>query len=227
MAGYAGNNKYGLIGAMREAAQLISYEIPMVLAMAGVVVVAGSVSVSSIIAAQNVPFILIQPLGFVVYFLAMLAEINRSPFDLVEADSELASGYNIEFSGMKFAMLYLVEYSEAVVASIFIATFFLGGWRGPLLPPIFWLVLKMVTVFFFIIWVRSTLPRVRIDQALGFAWKYLIPLALINLILTALWVVFLPVITNFITVPVNLLIAAGLIYLWAIRFKPGRVPAID
>lgn len=223
MSGYAGNNKYGLIGAMREAAQLMSYEIPLMLSLAGVVMLTGSLSLADLVAAQNVPFILVQPLGFVVFFIATLAEINRSPFDLVEADSELASGFNIEYSGMKFALLYVVEYSEAVVASALVATFFLGGWRGPLLPPVVWLMIKMIAVFFVIIWIRSTMPRLRIDQALGFAWKYLLPLALINLVLTALTTVFLPDLPVWVASPVYFIIAAVAIVLWARQYKPGKV----
>jgi len=223
MSGYAGNNKYGLIGAMRETAQLLSYEIPLMLALAAVVILTGSLSITELVAAQDVPFILIQPLGFVVFFLATLAEINRSPFDLVEADSELASGFNIEYSGMKFALLYVVEYSEAVVASALVATFFLGGWRGPLLPPVVWLLIKMIAVFFVIIWVRSTLPRLRIDQALGFAWKYLLPLALLNLVLTALIVVFLPDLPFWVVSPACIIIAIVAIIFGARQFKPGRV----
>jgi NADH-quinone oxidoreductase subunit H len=227
MAGYASNNKYGLIGAMREIAQLMSYEIPLVLSLASIVIITGSLSISQLIDSQNVPFILTQPLAFAVFFVATLAEINRSPFDLVEADSEIVAGFNIEYSGMKFALLYLAEYSEAVVASVFVSTFFLGGWRGPLLPPIVWLVIKMVAVFFTIIWLRSTLPRLRIDQTLGFAWKYLLPLALINLLLTALAAVFLPELAVWITVPVFLAIAGILIILWAQQFKPGKATYVD
>jgi NADH-quinone oxidoreductase subunit H len=226
MSGYAGNNKYGLIGAMREVAQLMSYEIPLILALASVVLIAGSLSVSRLVEAQSVPFILIQPLGFVIFFIATLAEINRSPFDLVEADSELASGFNIEYSGMKFALLYLVEYSEAVVASVFVTTFFLGGWRGPFLPPVAWFIIKTVAVFLFIIWIRSTLPRLRIDQVLGFAWKYLLPLALINLVITSLMVVFLPDLPALVWVPVSLAVAVALLLVWTRQFKPGRI-ALD
>ena len=223
LSGYAGNNKYGLIGAMRETAQLLSYEIPLMLALAGVVILTGSLSLSELVAAQNVPFILVQPLGFVVFFIATLAEINRSPFDLVEADSELASGFNIEYSGMKFALLYVVEYSEAVVASALVATFFLGGWRGPFLPPILWLIIKMIAVFFVIIWIRSTMPRLRIDQALGFAWKYLLPLALINLVITAVTTVFWPNLPVWVSSPVYIIIAVMAVVLLARQFKPGRI----
>ncbi|MCL2150118.1 MAG: NADH-quinone oxidoreductase subunit NuoH [Dehalococcoidia bacterium] len=222
LSGYAGNNKYGLIGAMRETAQLMSYELPLMLALLSVVILTGSLSITELVAAQDVPFILVQPLGFVVFFLATLAEINRSPFDLVEADSELASGFNIEYSGMKFALLYVVEYSEAVVASVLVATFFLGGWRGPLLPPVVWLLLKMVLVFFVIIWIRATLPRLRIDQALGFAWKYLLPIALFNLVTTALTAVFLPNLSVWVVAPINILLAAAAMVLGARQFKPGH-----
>jgi NADH-quinone oxidoreductase subunit H len=222
MAGYAGHNKYGLVGAMRDVAQIVSYEIPLVLSLAGVALSAGALSVSGIVASQTVPFILLQPLGFLVFFLATLAEINRTPFDLVEADSELAAGYNIEYSGMKFAMLYLVEYSEAVVASVLITTFFLGGWQGPWLPPIVWLIIKMLAAFSFIIWVRATLPRVRIDQSLGFAWKFLLPLAVINLILTGVRIVLWPELTAWLVVPVSLVITFFLVLAWSRLFKPGR-----
>jgi len=222
MAGWSGNNKYGLIGAMRNVAQLISYEIPLVLSLASVVVLAGSLAVSDIVAAQNIPFILLQPLGFIIFFISTLAEINRSPFDLVEADSELAAGFNIEYSGMKFAMLFLVEYSEAVMASTLITTFFLGGWQGPWLPPVVWFIIKIFAVFSFIIWLRSILPRLRIDQALAFAWKFLLPLALINLALTSLKVVFWPGLSTWAVIPIFLAITALLILLWSRLFQPGR-----
>jgi NADH-quinone oxidoreductase subunit H len=223
MAGYAGHNKYGLVGAMRDVAQMVSYEIPLVLSLAGVGLLAGSLSVSGIVAKQTVPFILLQPLGFLIFFMATLAEINRTPFDLVEADSELAAGYNIEYSGLKFAMLFLVEYSEAVVASVLIATFFLGGWQGPWLPPIAWFIIKMLAAFSVIIWVRATLPRVRIDQSLGFAWKFLLPLAMINLLLTGLRIALWPGLSAWLVVPVSLVLTALLIIAWSRFFKPGRM----
>lgn len=222
MAGFSANNKYGLIGAMRKVAQLISFELPMVLSLASLVMLAGSLSVADIVAGQAVPFILLQPLAFVIFFLASLAEINRSPFDLVEADSELAAGFNIEYSGMKFAMLFLVEYSEAVVASTLVATLFLGGWRGPFLPPVVWLLIKVFAVFFVILWLRSTLPRVRIDQAIAFAWKFLLPLALVNLAITGLRLVFAPKMASWVVTPASLVITAALILLWSRLFRPGK-----
>ncbi len=192
MAGWGSNNKYSLIGAMRAVAQMVSYEIPLALSIIGVVLIAGSLSMNSIVEAQSIPFILLQPLGFVIYFLAACAEINRTPFDLLEAESEIVAGFHIEYSGMKFAMFYLVEYCEVLAISAIITTLFLGGWRGPLLPPFLWFLIKVFGVFFLIFWVRSTIPRLRIDQVMAFAWKCLLPLALINLVITGIEVIVLP-----------------------------------
>jgi NADH-quinone oxidoreductase subunit H len=222
MSGMAGNNKYSLIGAMREIAQLISYEIPMVLALAGLVIASGSMSVSSIVEAQNIPFILVQPLGFVVFMVAILAEINRTPFDLVEADSELTCGFNTEYSGMKFAILYLTEYSEAFIGSVLITTFFLGGWRGPFLPGILWFVIKVFASFFLILWIRSTLPRFRVDQSMKLAWKTLLPLALVNLLIVALKTVFLPELSLWASIPVYIIVTIVIILLWARFMRSGR-----
>ncbi|MCL2615663.1 MAG: NADH-quinone oxidoreductase subunit NuoH [Dehalococcoidia bacterium] len=219
LSGMAGNNKYSLVGAIREIAQLISFEIPMVLAIAGLVIASGSMSVSGIIEAQNIPFILVQPLGFMIFIVAILAEINRTPFDLVEADSELTCGFNTEYSGMKFALLYLTEYSEAVVGSALIATFFLGGWRGPLLPGILWFAIKMFASFMFILWLRGTLPRLRIDQSMRLAWKGLLPLAFVNLFIIGLKSVFLPDLSLWISVPTYILISLILVMLWAMFMR--------
>jgi len=186
MAGWSSSNKYSLVGAMRDVAQLISYEIPLGLAILSVVLLAGSLSLTQIVEAQSIPFILLQPLGFLIFFIAALAEVNRTPFDLLEADSEIVAGFNIEYSGMKFALFYLAEYCEALVLSALVATLFLGGWKGPLLPPFLWFIIKIVAVFMVVVWIRGTIPRLRIDQVMGFAWKGLLPLALINLLITAL-----------------------------------------
>lgn len=215
MAGWASNNKYGLLGAMRVIAEVVSYEIPLALAIIGVVLLTGNLSMSSIVESQNIPFILLQPLGFIIYFIAALAEINRTPFDLLDAESEIVAGFNIEYSGIKFALFYLTEYSEALAISAIIATVYLGGWRGPLLPPVLWLLIKMIAVFIFIIWIRSTLPRIRIDHVMAFAWKFLLPLALINLLITGLQVVALPDISQWVIVAINLVVAAVLILLWS------------
>ena len=221
MTGWASGNKYSLIGAMRDIAQLISYEIPMMLSLAAVVLVAGSLSLNEIVAAQDVPYILIQPLGFTIFFIAALAEANRTPFDLVEADSEIVAGFNIEYSGMKFASLMLTEYAEVVAISAIATSLFLGGWRGPFLPPFLWFVIKMFAVFFVLIWIRGTLPRLRIDQVMAFAWKFLLPLALINLVVTGAQVVFWPQAPYWSLVPINVTLLAALLLLWARFFRLG------
>ncbi|MFC1955654.1 NADH-quinone oxidoreductase subunit NuoH [Chloroflexota bacterium] len=223
MAGWGSSNKYSLLGAMRNVAAVVSYEIPLVLSILGVVLIAGSLSLNQIVLAQqDIPFILLQPLGFLLFFIAGCAEINRSPFDLMEADSELVAGFHTEYSGMKFAMFYLVEYAEAVAISAIIATLFLGGWRGPVLPPWLWFVVKLVMVFFTMVWTRSTLPRIRIDQLMALAWKFLFPLALINLVITAIQVLAWPTAVPWIIVIVNFAIMAVLIVLWSkLFFKLG------
>lgn len=221
MAGWASNNKYSLIGAMRDVAQLVSYEIPLVLSIAAIVLITGSLSLTGIVEAQNVPFILLQPLAFLIYFMAALAEVNRCPFDMVEADSELVSGYNIEYSGMKFAALLLTEYAEVAVISVIVTTLFLGGWRGPLLPPFLWFLIKVFAVFFLVEWIRFTLMRLRIDQVMAFAWKFLLPLALINLLITSVQVVFWPDAPPWSIMIINIAIMALLVVLWSRLFKPG------
>lgn len=222
MSGMSSNNKYSMVGAMREIAQLISFEIPMVLALAGLVIASGSMSIADVISAQTIPFILVQPLGFAIFLVAILAEINRTPFDLVEADSELTAGFNTEFSGMKFAVLYLTEYSEAVIGSVLITTFFLGGWRGPWLPGILWFIIKMFGSFMFILWIRSTMPRLRIDQSMKLAWKTLLPLALINLFIIGLKTVFLPDLSQWISIPAYIVISAVVVLLWARFMRKER-----
>lgn len=221
MAGWASNNKFSLIGAMRAVAQAVSYEIPLVLSIIGVVLIAGSLSMNEIVKAQSIPFILLQPLGFLIFFMAACAEINRTPFDLLEAESEIVAGFHTEYSGMKFALFYLVEYAEVLAISAIIATLFLGGWRGPVLPPFLWFLIKVVGVFFLIFWVRSTIPRVRVDQLMAFAWKCLLPLALINLFITGIEVLVLPEALPWTIIILNLAIMAVLIVLWSKFFRLG------
>jgi NADH-quinone oxidoreductase subunit H len=221
MAGWGSSNKYSLLGAMRNVAAVVSYEIPLVLAIIGVVLVAGSLSMNQIVLAQDIPFILLQPLGFLLFFSAACAEINRSPFDLMEADSEIVAGFHTEYSGMKFAMFYLVEYAEAIAMSAIITTLFLSGWRGPLLPPWLWFIIKTLIVFFFMVWTRTTLPRVRIDQLMALAWKFLFPLALINLFVTAIQVLAWPNTLPWIMVLINIVIMVVLVVLWSKFFKLG------
>ena len=222
MAGWSSSNKYSMIGAMRMVAAVISYEMPVVLAIAGVVVVAGSMSLNDIVVAQGqYPMFLLQPLAFFLLFVAGCAEINRSPFDLMEADSEIVAGFHTEYSGMKFAMFYLAEYGEAVVMSTIIATLFLGGWQGPLLPPWLWLILKVFLVFFVMVWTRTTLPRVRIDQLMALAWKFLFPLALINVVLMGTEVLAFPDGIPPYFIAVNMSIGVALVMLFSRLYRIG------
>lgn len=187
LAGWGSRNKYSLLGGMRVVAQMISYEVPMVLSALGVIMLTGSLSLVSIVEGQSrVPFILLQPLGFLIYFISAIAEVNRAPFDLPEAESEIIAGYHTEYSGMKYAMFLLAEYINAFIVSAIAATLFLGGWQGPLLPPYVWFFLKAYAIYFVLMWLRGTLPRLRIDQLMGLAWKFLVPLALVNLLVIGL-----------------------------------------
>jgi NADH-quinone oxidoreductase subunit H len=228
MAGWASNNKYSLIGAMRGVAQLISYEVPMVLSIVGVVLIVGSLQMGEIVGKQTVPFILLQPLGFLIYFSGAITELNRSPMDMIEADSEIVAGYFTEYSGMKFAMFYLAEYINALAVAIIVTTLFLSGWKGPFLPFWFWFVLKVLAVFMFLLWMRATLIRLRIDQVMAFSWKFLLPVALINVFITAAevlaWDTWMSGWTSFPWpfIFLNFAIAASLIIVWArLFFKTG------
>ena len=190
MAGWSSNNKYALLGGLRAVAQIISYEIPLILSIIPVIMLAGSLSLNRIVAAQNnLPFILLQPLGFLLYLLSATAEVNRTPFDIPEAESELVAGYNIEYSGMRFVMFFFAEYLNMFTVCALATTLFLGGWQGPFLPAPVWFFLKTYFLVLVLMWMRWTLPRLRIDQLMNFCWKGLLPLSLINLILTALWMV--------------------------------------
>jgi NADH-quinone oxidoreductase subunit H len=226
MAGWASSNKYSLLGAMRTIAQEVSYEIPLVLSILGTVMLAGSLSLNDIVKAQNVPFIFLQPLGFLIYITAAMAEINRTPFDLLEADSEIIAGFQTEYSGMKFGLFYLTEYAETLSVSAIASTLFLGGWAGPILPGILWLVIKIVAVFSFIMWVRATFPRLRIDQVMAFGWKFLLPLALLNLLLTAGLVLTGLNDRLWLAIPLNALLAVALIVAASRQFRTGGGHAV-
>ncbi|MGI6296706.1 MAG: NADH-quinone oxidoreductase subunit NuoH [Armatimonadota bacterium] len=185
LAGWASNSKYSLIGGIRAAAQMISYELPLGLAMASAVVLAGSLRLGDIVDAQaSLWFCLLQPLGFVIFTIAGIAEARRTPFDLPEADSELIAGYHTEYSSMKFALFFMGEYLDIILVSAMVTVLYLGGWHGPVLPPVLWFIIKMLAVIFVFIWARATLPRYRFDQLLSFGWKILLPLALINIVAT-------------------------------------------
>ncbi|HEY3356146.1 MAG TPA: NADH-quinone oxidoreductase subunit NuoH, partial [Polyangia bacterium] len=185
LGGWASNNKYSLIGGMRAAAQLISYELPLGLSLVGVVMLAGSFRLTDIVAAQHpVPFIVYQPLGFLIFMVAGFAEARRTPFDLPEADSELVAGYHTEYSSMKFALFFMGEYLDITLVSCLTTVLFLGGWHGPLLPGIVWFALKAGALISLFIWVRSIIPRYRFDQLMNLGWKVLTPLALANILVT-------------------------------------------
>jgi len=185
LGGWASNSKFSLLGGIRGAAQMISYELPMSLSLVPVVMLAHSFSLVDIVEAQSgYPFILIQPVAFLVFFTSALAEVKRIPFDLPEAENELVAGYHTEYSGMRFGLYFLGEYVTMVVLGALITVFFLGGWRGPLLPSLVWFFLKTGTVVFVLVWLRATLPRLRYDQLMHLGWKVLMPAALLNIVLT-------------------------------------------
>ncbi|PSJ17019.1 NADH-quinone oxidoreductase subunit NuoH [Nitrosomonas supralitoralis] len=186
LGGWASNSKYPLFGGLRSAAQMISYELPMGLALMGVVILSGSFSLVDIVAAQTMPFIILQPIGFIIFLVCGIAETNRLPFDLPEAENELASGYNTEYGDIKFAFYYLGEYIGVLLIAALITILFLGGWHGPWLPGIFWFMLKTLALIFLFFWLRTSLPRLRYDQLMNCGWKLLLPAALINLLVTAL-----------------------------------------
>jgi NADH-quinone oxidoreductase subunit H len=186
MAGWSSNNKYSLLGAFRVVAQLISYEVPMLLSIVAVVLLTGSMSMVQIVRQQSVPHLITIPMVFLVYMLAAFAELYRAPFDMIEADSELVAGFFTEYSGMKFVMFFMSEYFNLFAMSAVITTLFLGGWRGPILPGYVWFFVKCAAVIFIFWWVRSMIPRIRIDHLLNLAWKFLVPLALVNLMVVGL-----------------------------------------
>jgi NADH-quinone oxidoreductase subunit H len=190
MGGWASNNKYSLLGAIRSSAQMISYEISLGLSVIGVLMITGSLSTVQIVEAQSkVWFIVYQPLGFIIYLISAVAECSRTPFDLTECENELVAGYQTEYSSMKFALYYLAEYAHILVVSSLAVTLFFGGWHGPFLPPVIWFLIKVFIFIFFFIWVRATYPRFRYDQLMKFGWKVLFPLALLNIMITAVVIV--------------------------------------
>jgi NADH-quinone oxidoreductase subunit H len=192
LAGWSSNNKYATLGGLRATAQMISYELALGLAFIGPILLAGSMSMTSIVEAQkHVWFILYQPLGVLIYMVAAVAEINRSPFDMPEAEQELTAGYHTEYSGMKFALFFMAEYIKMIAISMIGASLFLGGYQGPGLTQAPWLgpiylFFKVIILLFVLVWIRATLPRIRYDRLMAFGWKVLFPLALFNVMVTAL-----------------------------------------
>ncbi|HVN21544.1 MAG TPA: NADH-quinone oxidoreductase subunit NuoH [Dongiaceae bacterium] len=206
LAGWSSNNKYSLLGGLRASAQMVSYEISLGLSLVGVLIMAGSFSLRDIVHAQQGHFAGFIPrwnifggqiIGFFCYLMAAYAETNRIPFDLPEAETELVAGYHTEYSAMKFAMFFMAEYANMITVACLATLLFLGGWNGPIfgppilqaILPVFWFCLKVFCFLFLYIWVRGTLPRFRYDQLMAFGWKFLLPLALVNLIATAIAVV--------------------------------------
>ncbi|MBW5445922.1 NADH-quinone oxidoreductase subunit NuoH [Cohnella sp. CFH 77786] len=194
IGGWASNNKYALLGGMRSAAQMISYEVPLVISVVGCVMLAGSLNLRDIVAAQAGYFwhwnFLPQIVGFAVFIVAAISELNRTPFDLPEAESELVAGYHVEYSGFRFAFFMLSEYVYVYAIACLTTLLFLGGWNPPLpqldiIPGVVWFFLKFAFIVFSLFWIRATFPRLRVDQLMGLAWKVLLPLAILNIFITA------------------------------------------
>jgi NADH-quinone oxidoreductase subunit H len=186
LAGWSSNSKYSLIGALRGAAQMLSYEVFMGLSLMGVVLLAGSFNISDIVNAQKgLWFCIPQFLGLVIFFIAGIAETHRLPFDLPEAENELVAGYHSEYSGMKFGMFFVGEYIGITLISALVTIFFFGGWLGPVLPPVVWFLIKMFAFISLFILLRASLPRPRYDQLMSLGWKVMLPLSLINIVVTA------------------------------------------
>jgi NADH-quinone oxidoreductase subunit H len=195
LAGWSSNNKYAMMGGLRSSAQMISYELALGLALIGPILLTGSMSLLDIVEAQTpVWFIVYQPIGAIVFFVSAVAEVNRAPFDLPEAEQELTAGYHTEYSGMKFALFFMAEYVKMIAVSAIGATLFLGGFRGPFVDQVpilgpFYLFFKILVLLFGLIWLRATLPRLRYDRLMAFGWKVLLPVALANVFITAVLVV--------------------------------------
>lgn len=190
LGGWASNSKFALLGSIRGAAQMISYELALGLSIIPVVMMAGSFSLVDIVNAQTgMPFIFLQPIAFIIFIISALAESKRTPFDLPEADTELGPGFHTEYSGMRFGLFFLGEYVHMQVLGALIAVFFLGGWHGPFLPPIVWLFIKILITSMIMIWIRATLPRFRYDQLMNIGWRILLPVGLINILITGLFLI--------------------------------------
>lgn len=188
LGGWASNNKYSLLGSVRAGAQMISYELGLALAVLGVLVLAGTLSLVQIVEAQDSVwkwYVFRQPLGFLLFLIAGSADIGRTPFDLLECENELVAGYQTEYSSMKFGLFYLGEYAHLLFMSSLITTLYFGGWQGPVLPPVVWFLLKTFFWVFVFVWIRGTYPRLRYDRVMALGWKVLVPAGLFNIMLTA------------------------------------------
>lgn len=189
MAGYSSNNKYSMLGAFRGIARMIAYEVPMGICVISVAIMAHSLNLVEIVQSQTLWYAFVQPLGFLIFLIALITDLGRIPFDQSEAEEEIISGYNTEYSGIRWGLLYFQEYNNALLGSILLSVLFLGGWHGPIIPipvldiisPLIWMFMKIVIVLWFFIWVRSSLFRLRIDQVTDLGWKWMLPLSLVNL----------------------------------------------
>jgi NADH:ubiquinone oxidoreductase subunit H len=189
MAGYSSNNKYSMLGAFRGVARMIAYEVPMGVCVIAVAVMAHSLNLVEIVESQTLWYAFAQPLGFIIFVIALITDLGRIPFDQSEAEEEIISGYNTEYAGIRWGLLYFQEYNNALLGSILLTLLFLGGWQGPIIPipildtisPLIWLIMKMVIVLWFFVWVRSSLLRLRIDQVTDLGWKWMLPLSILNL----------------------------------------------
>ena len=234
MAGWSSNNKYALLGSFRAVAELLSYEVPQVLSITAMVMIAGTMNMTQLVEAQTVPFIFPLFITALVFFISGIAESGRSPFDLVEAESEIVAGYHIEYSGMKFSLFFLGEFVHAFAVCAVITTVFLQGWAGPILPPWVWFFIKSFAVYFIMMWIKFTMPRFRIDQLMAFNWKFLVPLSLVNLFVLAIGDSVLkslgigreisPLLWGGILFVVNLVVL--FVALWALGRSAGRARSI-
>jgi len=210
MGGWASRNKFSLLGAMRALAQMISYEVPLVLSVVPVVMMTGTLSTQKIVEAQagwrGFHWYLFTPwgvVGFLIFFICSVSEVNRTPFDIPEGESEIVAGFHTEYSGMKFALFYMAEFLGAFAYSALGATLFLGGWQGPLLPSWLWFGLKTFFLVFVMIWLRGTFPRLRVDQLMSYAWKFLLPMALVNILAAGIW--------HYLSFPLSLIVSASVL----------------
>jgi len=215
MGGWSSRNKFSLLGAMRAIAQMVSYEIPLVLSIIPVIMISGSLSIRAIVEAQGgwggFQWYLFTPwgfFGFLVFFICSVSEVNRTPFDIPEGESEIVAGFHTEYSGMQFALFYMAEFLGVFAYSALGASLFLGGWQGPFLPSWLWFGMKTFVLIFIMIWFRGTLPRLRVDQLMSYAWKFLLPMALVNILAAGIWH-FLPVWAGF---PVTTALLASAFY---------------
>ena len=188
LAGWGSANKYGILGGLRSAAQLISYEIPVIMVVVAVAMLAQSLNLQEIVERQNpIPYALILPLGMVIFFIAGLAEVGRTPFDIYHAESEVVGGPFVEYSGAHWSVFFLAEYINTFAIAALVTLLFLGGWAGPVLPGVVWFLIKVYAVILVVFWIRGTFPRLRIDQLMAFAWKAMVPLSFYTIVITALY----------------------------------------